>query len=150
MIYFKVIKDNKVIDAGCTFLKWSGRTKRLYACNPDEGQFVQSYKEGSIYKASWMKPAPVEAGQYEEAEVSEISRVEYDEIIALLDDGETPEITPDVLPPVIHHDEPEDNAEKPLTVAEMRTLIVSQQEQIEMLTECILEMSNIVYGGDEV
>ena len=33
-----------------------------------------------------------------------------------------------------------------MTVQEMREKIAAQEEQLAMLTECILEMSEVVYG----
>ena len=35
-----------------------------------------------------------------------------------------------------------------MTVAEMREKITEQQGSIDMLVECVLEMSEIIYGGD--
>ena len=133
-MYFKMIVDNTIVDVGYTFLKWSIEKKRMFACDPNEGQFVQSYKETHIYKDSWMKPSPEVEGVIN-AEVVSISEIEYLDIKAMLEEGE--EIVVE-QPPVVEQpavQEPEQN--KPLSIAEMRALIVEQQKQINELMEIV-------------
>lgn len=143
MNYFKVVEDGKVIDVGFTFLKWNEKRNRFFLCSIEEAQFAQGLHD-DVYHAYWFRKAPAAAGTYPEHDIVMINDVEFDELKALLDDGEVieePDIPAPVQPePVIPSDE------KPMTVAEMRQTILAQQEQIDILTECILEMSELVYN----
>lgn len=134
MTYFKVIQDNKVVSVGTVFLKWNIKRQRLFICDANDGEFVQSYDEKHIYHDSWLRPAPVEAGQHEEASVVIISSQEYEDLLTILNEGETVDYETPVVPK-----EPEEitqpTEEKPLTIAEMREIISRQQEQIEMLIQ---------------
>ena len=62
-----------------------------------------------------------------------ITEAEYDE---LLQDYPEPDPQPASA----------DDDIAPLTVGQMRAIIEGQQETIEMLTACVLEMSELVYG----
>ena len=148
MVFYKIIRDESVIDAGFVFLKWNEKRHRMYICDVDEGQFVQSFKGDTIYTAEWLKPAPAEAGTYETVQVVVIDAAEYDELKAYLEDGEDVPVIP--VPPEPEPEpepEPDDEPEHQMTVAEMRQHIVEQDEQIALLTECILEMSEVIYDG---
>ena len=135
MTYFKIIKNDNVVSVGTVFLKWNSKKNRMFACDVNEGQFVQTYDEEKIYTAYWLKQAPEDAPKYEEAEVVAIDKVEFDDLKELLTEGEEvpveqePEYTPTV------HDNDEAEEEKPLTIAEMRLLIINQQKQIEDLLQ---------------
>jgi len=137
MTFFKVQKNNNVVDVGCVFLKWNSKRHKLFICEVDEGQFVQSYKD-RIYKASWLKPAPAEAKEYELAEVVVITETEYNDIKALLDEDETVPVEEEPVyeEPVV--EEPQTQEEKPLTIAQMREIITEQQKQIEVLMEKVM------------
>lgn len=134
MTYFKITKDENVISVGCVFLKWNTKRHKFNVCDVNEGQFVQTYDEKGIYKASWLKPAPKEAGEYETVKVTVIDEVEYDTVKTLIDEGE--EIEEVVTEPIVELIEQQEPAqEKPLTIAQMRELIAEQQKQIDMLLE---------------
>lgn len=146
MNYFKVIQDDKVVDAGFSFIKENKNGIQLY-CEPDEAELVQSYNELKYYHTYWLLSVKTYP-DYEEADVVMIGETEYNDIIAYLDDGEEVPIEPekpDPEPEPKPEPEPED---KPMTIAEMREKITEQENTITMLTECILEMSEIVYSGE--
>ena len=73
MAFFKIVVDGNVVSVGSTFLKWNEKRHKMYIANIDEGQFIQSFDEKDIYKAPWMKPAPLEAEGYQAAEVISIN-----------------------------------------------------------------------------
>ena len=136
MTYFKILQENKVVNVGCVFLKWNSARKKLYICDVDEGQFVQTYDESEIYKDSWMKPAPKEAGEHKNAKVVIISKEEFDELLELLSDGEDIEVEQPEIPVHVVHEAPqEEPEEKPMTISEMRQKIIEQQKQIDALLE---------------
>ena len=135
MYYFKVTKNRKVIDIGCTFLKFENN--RLYVCDENEGQYLQSYDEKNIYRDSWMKAAPKSFKRYTTAKVVSIDEMEFKDLEAMLNDGE--EIIEQQ--PIIEQPQEEiinePSTEKPISIAEMRELIAEQQKQINTLMELI-------------
>ena len=133
MTFFKIIKNKKVISVGCVFLKWREDNHQFFICDVDEGQFVLSYDEKYIYRDTWMKPAPKDATKYEEATVEIITQQEYEDLLAMLDEGETVEEVVPVIPEQQEEIVPPQEEEKPMTIAEMREIILKQQEQINSL-----------------
>ena len=134
MTYFKAIQDDKVVSVGSVFLKWNISKGKFYVCDVDDGQFVESYDELHIYHDSWMKPAPAEAGQHEEASIVIIGQQEYEELLEILNEGEVIEVqeTPEIIPE--EQVEPP-KEEKPMSIADMREMILKQQELIDSLME---------------
>lgn len=134
MTYCKMIDDNKVISVGHVFLKWNSEYQQLFICNVDEGQFVQSFDEAHIYHDRWLKKAPAEAGEHEEVKIVVITEQEYLDLIELLKEDE--EIVNDVIEQQYEEAEPEEPQESsPMTIAEMREIILEQQKQIDALLE---------------
>lgn len=151
MTYYKIIRDGEAVDAAHTFLRWDTRHTCLMACEPEAASYVQSYDGEHVYRVGWLNPLPEGAPVYETVECKIIDEQEYEDLRAVMDEGETvpepvePEDGGEVTPPEPEPDvEPED---RPMTVREMREKIAAQEEQIAMLTDCILEMSEIVYGS---
>lgn len=132
MAYFKVIQDNTVVSVGSVFLKWNTKKHRLFICDVDNGQFVQSFDEKHIYKDDWLKTSDGDI-QYENASIVIINETEYEDLKEMLIEGE-PIIEEPVHEPVVVQErhEPEEE-EKPLTIAQMREIIAEQQKQIELL-----------------
>lgn len=150
-MYYKIIRDGQVVDAGEMWLRWQHKNRIMLHCDPSEAQFVMAYDGSAIYRVQWLNPAPAEAGTYEVVEAAIIDKQEYLDLRAVLDDGETVPVPEPVVPepdlppePEIREELPE--TERKMTVEEMRQRIKSQDEQITLLTECILEMSGIIYG----
>lgn len=150
MTYYKIIRDGQAVDAGFTFLKWDERHKCLMGCEPSDAELVKGRADDAVYHIGWLNAVPAAAGAYETVEAAMIDETEYEDLCAALDDGETvpepdPIETPEEAPAPEEttDDEPE---EKPMTVGEMRRRIAEQEEMIAMLTECVLEMSEVVYG----
>ena len=135
MTFFKIIQNEQIVNVGCVFLKWNPVKRKMYISTVDDAQFVQTYDEKKIYKATWLNPAPEEAGNYEFAKVDIIDEAEFDELKELISEGETiseEEPKEQYVHTVQHREEPE---EKPMTIAQMREMIVEQQKQIETLLQ---------------
>ena len=136
MTYFKIIKKDKVINVGCVFLKWNENKNKMNICEVDDAQFVQTYDESAIYKAGWLNPAPKKAGKFETVQVVVIDETEFNDLLELLSEGEQISVEEEeheeYQPRQTETEEPE---EKPLTIAEMREMIIEQQKQIEALIE---------------
>ena len=134
MTFFKVIQDNKVVSVGTVFLEWNTKKHKMYVSTVDEGQFVQAYDESKVYRDAWMKYAPEEAGPFEYATVIVITQREYEDLKAMLDDKEEiVEALPEQHIETTTVQPPEE--EKPMTISEMREMILKQQEQIDALTK---------------
>lgn len=149
MNYFKIIADGRVVDVGEIFLRWQEKNRILISCPLEEAQLVQGHDGETIYRVPWLNPLPEEAGSYESVEAAIIDRQEYLDLLAVLEDGEQP-IEPE---PPKQEPEPEPEPdpeqpeeEKPMTVAEMRQRIKELEARNDMLLECLLEMSEIVYA----
>lgn len=132
MTFCKVIIDGNIVSVGCAFLKWNEKRHKFSICDSDEGQFLQSIDESEVFRAPWMKPFPSDAEGYVEADVNVISQQEFEDLKFLLSEGE--EVKEEEQPPVEEHIDRElPEEEKPLSLAEMRAIILQQQEQIERL-----------------
>ena len=150
MTYYKIIVDGSAVDAAFTFLRWDERLNRLLGCEPEDANFIQSHDGNTVYRAEWLNPVPERVkGRFETVDAAIIDRQEYEDLRAVLDSGETvPEPTEEeTLPDETPADTEETEAEKPMTVQQMREKIAAQEASIAMLTECLLEMSEIVYAG---
>lgn len=149
MNYFKIISNNEVIGVGHAFLKWNTKRRAYYYCDMAEGQIAQNDLNETYYHDGWLKAIPDGAVSVNSAEIVLIGATEYDELYELLSDGEEVPV-PDEPEPPTHEPEPDPDVEpeRPMTVQEMREKIAEQESQIEMLTDCLLEMSEIVYGGE--
>lgn len=142
MTYYKIIQNDRVIDAGFTFLKWNERRQRLNLCDEDQAQFVQSYDQKKIFRDVWLKPFPKCDIVFENAQVFIITQEEFEDIRALLDGDEeipvlsdSPEETIQVVEPV------KPVEETPLSISEMRRIIQEQQAQITILAQKLTEVS---------
>ena len=136
MVFFKILNDDQV--TGCVFLKWNTKRRKMNVCDPDYGQYVQSFKEDKIYRAYWLKPVPEGAPEYELSDVVVIDHQEYEDLKTLLSEGEN--VPNSVVEPVVEEEHveqepPQESEEKPLSLAEMRAIIAEQQKQISMLME---------------
>lgn len=84
MTFFKIVQNNETVDAGFVFLNWNKKHNRLLICNVNQGQYVQSSRDLSVYRCSWLKPAPAEAPEAKTAEIIVITQEEYESIIESL------------------------------------------------------------------
>jgi hypothetical protein len=150
------VKDGVIVDADHLWLRWQAKHKIMLACEVEEAQFIQSGE--TIYAANWLNPAPAElSGQFEKVPIKdakecqdfyaeEIDEEEYLSIRAQLDEGlELEDGSLEETAPV----EPEETEErlevKKTTAQSMQEQIDALVQQNEMLLECLLEMSEVVY-----
>lgn len=135
MTYFKVIQGSQVVDAGFVFLKWNETRHKMNISDENEAQFVQSYNQELVYRDDWLKPFPEKcAAKFEKAQVVIIDQNEFEEIRALLDGDEIIPVLSDAPEEVVI--EPAKPAEEtPLSISDMRRIILEQQEQINQLSE---------------
>lgn len=124
MTYFKVIANGAAVDAGWMWLQWNARHQCLMACEPNAAHWAQSYDGSTVYRFGWLNPVPNGAPEYPTVEAAIIDAQEYDDLIAVLDGGETvPEpVEPEPEPEPAPEPEPEPE-DRPMSVREMREKI---------------------------
>ena len=90
-MYYKVLKDNKVIDVldNLTYLKWQPKHKIMVLSDENEAQAILSSDKNTIWHEKSLYNIPVYSQDYETVEVQEIDKFEYDQLKML--GGKTPE-----------------------------------------------------------
>lgn len=147
MLYYKIISQNEVVGVGVGFLKWNSKMHRFYYSEIDFAHCVQDSITLKKYTTEWLKPLPADAPQIEEAKVVVIDETEYNELYEQLKEEEVIPYTPPT-PSQEEKAETQDNVipEQPLTIQQMREKLKKQDETINMLVDCLLEVSEVVYN----
>ena len=88
-MYYKVIKDNKVIDVlnHLTYLKWQPKNKIMLLSDLNEAQAILSSDRNTIWHVDGLYDLPVDG--YETVKLIEIDEREYKQLKIL--NGKTPE-----------------------------------------------------------
>lgn len=88
-MYYKVLKDNKVIDVldNLTYLKWQPKHKIMVLSDENEAQAILSSDKNTIWHEKTLYRIPV-AG-YDEVELVKIDEYEYKQLRVL--NGKTPQ-----------------------------------------------------------
>lgn len=155
-MYYKIIKDNYVIDV-CN--SWAKLNKRgnLVMCKYDEAQFMLGREPERIpYRVEWMMPLPDYMKGIETAESILITEEEYERLFNILYNNDYPEHVEDIIiEDEIETSEEETPPESPSQTMSYSELIKQVQEltnycdalaqQNRLLEDCILEMSKILY-----
>lgn len=153
MKYYKVISNGVVIDANYIWLKWQTKHRILLGCEAHEANYIQSSDQAHVWRVQWLNPVPAGAPIFETVEAVEISEEEYLDVRKQLDEG-FEVVVPEEIP---EEEIPEDTIiEVPtvevMTPEEMRRKIVhleaalaEQAKTNDILTECLLEMSAVIY-----
>lgn len=78
-MFYKVIKDNKVIDVldHLTYLKWQKKNKIMLLSSEGEAQAILSSDGNTIWHIDGLYDLPVEAGKYDTVRLEEIEEQEY-------------------------------------------------------------------------
>lgn len=155
MIFYKILADGKVLDVNDVFLRWQSKHGVMLVCDPAKAEFICPRDCSGYYHPSWLNKPPEGAVYDGDISAEEITEAEYRALLKQLEAGET-----------VNNPEPDpggtggedtgtggDNTgdsggqQKP-TVADMKQLVdtcAGLQKQVQMLTDCILEMSEEVY-----
>ena len=88
-MYYKVLKDNKVIDVldKLIYLKWQPKHKTMILTDINDAQAILSSDKNTIWHEKTLYNIPV--GGYDEVEIVEIDVYEYKTLKAL--NGKTPQ-----------------------------------------------------------
>lgn len=162
MTYYKIISDSQIIDANSVFLKWQSKHDVLLVCDISEAQFIQSSDGETVWRAEWLNRLPdeFEKSRYypvESVDAAEIAEDEYTTLKEQLDiDGSVSADTSEEDSADSSEDSTDDTeatTEEVMSAAAMRLKIKALEstvadltEQNDMLTECLLEMSEVVYA----
>ena len=147
MLYIKIMSnDGTIIGAEAhespAYVNHPNKSKIPLRCSPIQAQGVLSLDVSQIYQLSGRPEMP---GDYLVAE--EISGADYDNLIEELDidpddpDPDDPDVEPDpdVMTP----------QEMRLRILELEEDSAKKDRHIEFLEDCLLEMSEVVYGEDD-
>lgn len=90
-MYYKVIKNNKVIDVldNLIYLKWQPKHKMMVLSDINEAQAILSSDKNTIWHEKTLYNIPVEAGFYDSVSIDEIDQFEFEKLKML--NGKTPE-----------------------------------------------------------
>ena len=82
-MYYKVIKDNKVIDVldNLIYLKWQPKHKTMILSDENEAQAILSSDKNTIWHERTLYRVPVDG--YETVSLVEISKFEYEQLRVL-------------------------------------------------------------------
>ena len=82
-MYYKVLKNNKVIDVldKLIYLKWEPKHKTMILSDENEAQAILSSDKNTIWHEKTLYKMPVDG--YDIVELAEISRYEYQQLKAL-------------------------------------------------------------------
>jgi hypothetical protein len=81
-MYYKVIKNNKVIDVldHLTYLKWQKKNKIMLLSDLNEAQAILGSDNNTIWHVEGLYDLPVEAGKYDTVKLIEVDKYEYDKL----------------------------------------------------------------------
>lgn len=90
-MYYKVLKNNKVIDVldNLTYLKWQDKHKTMILCGEDDAQAILSSDKNTIWHEETLYNIPVYAQCYDTVKLVEIDEYEYKQLKVL--NMQTPE-----------------------------------------------------------
>lgn len=82
-MYYKVLKDNKVIDVldSLIYLKWQPKHKIMVLSGIDEAQAILSSDKNTVWHEKTLYNIPVDG--YDEVVIEEIDEYEYKQLRAL-------------------------------------------------------------------
>ena len=82
-MYYKIIKDNKVIDVlnGLVYLKWQPKHKTTLLCNENEAQAILSSDGNTFWHERTLYKLPVDG--YDTVDAVEIDEYEYKQLKVL-------------------------------------------------------------------
>lgn len=155
MTFYKIVEDGKITGVGYTPELRRVQAKHLILVTASENDAEYIQIGDNLYRDNWFAAPKYLELPYKTAKITVISKEEYDSIKEAMQQDE--EI----------FDEPEDDGsgsesdseqgngnEETETMPTARERLAQLEEQVvtlrqtnDMLTECLLEMSEIVYGG---
>lgn len=148
-MFYKVIKNNLIIDVGTSFLRWQKRNSIILGSEVHNANYLQTDNK-MVYETDWLKPPTEGAPRYERVIAVEIDEEEYNNLKIILGKEITIEIPKNTEEGKIQT--VEEIKILPLDYSSASTLLLSLTEQYNklleknaLLEECILELSQELY-----
>jgi len=136
-MYYKIVSNGTIVDAssGLSYVRWQEKNRLWLSCEAQDANGILTSNGEAIYL---LEGAAAMDG-YSYAMATEITEAEYLVLREELDAGDE----------IVDPDQPDD--QEPDTPSKTRLQLLEArvaelQEVNDMLTECLLEMSEIVYG----
>lgn len=153
MIFYKILADGKVLDVNDVFLRWQPRHGIMIVCDPAKAEFICPRDCSGYYHPTWLNTPPEGAVYDGEIKAEEITEAQYRELLEALDgggevDNPEPDHGGEVQNPEDNNTSDNGGPTKP-AVADIKQLVdtcADLKAQVQMLTDCLLEMSEEVYG----
>lgn len=148
-MYYKIIKNNSIIDIGSIFLYWRKKSRTLLGCKPEVANYLRT-DSNNTYETEWLRSIPDGAPRYEKVSAEIITKEEYDRLKNILQKEEA--ISIPQPEPFIEEEIPVMQPAKTLDYASATTLLISLTEQYnelikrnQFLEDCLLELSQEIY-----
>lgn len=129
MNYYKIIKNNLIIDVNDVFLCYLQKHKKIVKCDLKCAQLIQSSDEKTFYTADWLCPLPKWAS-HEKVQAELISEEEYLQLKEQLQLDKT------IAVPVLKQEDIEEGEVEELPVEELMSANEMRRK--------ILELENII------
>ena len=96
-MYYKVIKNNKVIDVldNLIYLKWDSKHKIMVLTDEDFAEAILSSSKDDIWHVKGFYKIPVDEPKFETVELMEIDKFEFEQLKML--NGKSPEEIADAV-----------------------------------------------------
>lgn len=145
MRYFKIIKENNVIEVSTILIRIDRNHNIPFNSDINKAQFVQSRNGETLYHDNWLRSVQDVTYDYEPATIIEINQSEYEELEAMLEEYETlqVELKPDTetITQEICEEYENNKEEKPMSISEMRAKIEELTDLVSKLTSVISKLN---------
>lgn len=141
-MYYKIVSNGEIIDVcdGLNLVRWQKRIGAFLACdNAEDATGIVATGGSTIYLLEGAEQ--VKDLQY--VTYAEIDEEIYNELLKeLIANG----VLPDTEDTESGGTDEDGDGQEPVKKSDTLKLIEALQEQVDILTECLLEMSETVYG----
>lgn len=142
-MHYKIISGGQIIDAceSLNYVRWQDKNRLFIGCTSEWADGLISSDGSEIYILDGARPLDLPAdAAYQTVTYEEITPEEYQEIRDELDAGQA------IVIPDAEEPSGEDSPKPQTRLAQLEDQVAELADQNAMLIECILEMSEVVYG----
>lgn len=135
MTFYKIIKDNKVIDVNNKFFKFLKKRLIPISCDSNDAEVVISSDGNKYYTADWMKPAPAQLN-VELVKIFIISEEEYNSLKEQLQLNETIVVEPvqeEIITAAGIVEQPKKETQKVVNIRDLYEEIRQLKEELKSL-----------------
>lgn len=136
MTYYKIVRNNLIIDVNSMFFRYQRKRMNLVPCDENKAELVQSSDGKTFYTTEWLKPLP-EGVHHEFVDVIPISKEDY---LKLREELQLNEAIPqpiiveeEIKPESIVIDEKPQKIQKVVNIRELYEEIRQLKEELKLL-----------------